>query len=85
MRPHAQDVDHSGLGVDTVDNTMLNVDPAGVEALEITDELLEPRWSLEGILRENSKNFFSLRPQAGLPYVAGILDSLLAEHDSPIC
>jgi len=68
-----------------VDNTMLNVNPAGVEALEVTDELLEPRWSLEGILRENSKNLLSLMLQAGLPYVAGILDGLLAEHDSPIC
>src|SRR5688500_19664069 len=84
VRPHTQDVDHSGLGVDIVDNAMLDVDPAGVEALEITDELFEPRWSLEGILRENLKNPLSLSFKACLLDVAGILDCVLAGRARPL-
>src|SRR5688572_6343544 len=62
---------------------MLHVDPTGIEALEVADELLEPRWSLEGIFRENAEKSFSLRPQSGLAEVAGILDGLFAEYDGP--
>lgn len=49
MRPHPNDFHNAPMFEDLIDETMLDVDAARIHSGQITDELLIPWRSLEGI------------------------------------
>jgi len=48
-----------------INQAVLNIDSPGIRACQISDELLERGWVLEGLLRKDVKKFFSPWSQAG--------------------
>ena len=49
MGPQAQHFNDAGPFENLVNQAVLNIDPAGVGALKIADELFKRRWGLERI------------------------------------
>lgn len=64
MGPHPQNLDCAFLFEDLVDESMLNVDASRISTRQISDELFERTWSLEGIPRQNFKKRLSLGTKA---------------------
>jgi hypothetical protein len=59
MGPHAEHVDDLVFGEDLVDQSMLDVDPAGVAAGQVPDQLLEPGRCGEGIFGDDGEERLS--------------------------
>jgi len=59
MGPHAEHVDDLVFGEDFIDQSMLDVDPAGVAAGQVADQLLEPRRCGEGIFGDDGEERLS--------------------------
>ncbi len=83
MRPHAKDFDGSRLGQDLINNSVLNIHPAGIGAFEIANKLLKWRWHLIRISAEDFENRYSLGFEVGRSELLGILLSLLCIADFP--
>ena len=83
MGPHAQHFYDAGRFENLVNQAVLNIDPAGVGALKIADELFKRRWGLERIGGQNFQNRFCLRSQAGLSDPLGVLPRLRRKNEPP--
>lgn len=64
VRPHSEHVHDARSPVDRVDQAMLDVDPAGGEAVQVPDELLERGWRSERVLLKKMQQPLSLRLEA---------------------
>ena len=47
------------LHIDGIDESMLNIDSAGIESLEIADQFFVSWWCLEGIFSQQFKKVFN--------------------------
>jgi len=83
MGPHAKHLNRVLFLEDMIDKPMLNIDTAGVCALQVAKKFFERRRPLEGIVRENCKKLFSFGSQARRCQPPGILLSLLREDNPP--
>lgn len=55
MRPHADNLDGLGAWDDLIDEPMLNIDPAGISPLKVSNQLLMGRWVLKWIMFKDGK------------------------------
>jgi hypothetical protein len=60
MRPETDNLDHAFFRINLVDQAMLDIDPSGIGAGEVSDKLYEGRWILKRIVSEGVKKSFSL-------------------------
>jgi hypothetical protein len=65
MRPEAQDLDDSLLLEHLVDHAMPDIDPAGIRAGKIADELLEWRMGFKRIFFEDFQDTLRLLLETG--------------------
>lgn len=77
MRPYAQDVHGSGFFVHGIDEPVLDVDPARIEAFEAADPFFESRRRGERILPQQLKQSLCRRRRAGPFQTVDILDGRL--------
>src|SRR5665647_1160571 len=83
-RHRTEHVDDLVFGESLVDQPVLNVDPSGVAASQVPDQLLEPRRCGEGIFRDNGEDRLSAGLKAARGKDLGILLRLLGVDDAPV-
>ncbi len=83
MRPHAEHMDKSLVAVDSIDESMLHVDAAGVVTGEVPHQLLEAWRCGERIGLKQLEQPLSLRSAAGPSQSLGVLGGPLAQNNLP--
>src|SRR5205823_128858 len=81
--PHPNDLDCALGTVDLINQTMLNVDAAGIRAREISDEFLVRRRTLRRIFRDDIKKPLCLRSKVCRSDFPGVLLRLPGVNDRP--
>src|SRR5207253_7783953 len=81
--PHPDDLDCALGTVDLINQTMLNVDAAGIRAREISDEFLVRRRTLRRIFRDDIKKPLCLRSKVCRSDFPGVLLRLPGVNDRP--
>jgi len=83
VRPHPQHLDDAFFFEHLIYEPMLDIDPAGVGAFQITKKLLEGRWLLEGISGKQREKLFGLRAETRGCKPASILLRLPGKDNLP--
>ena len=81
--PHPDDLDCALGTIDLINQTMLNVDAAGIRACQISDEFLIWRRTLKRIFRDHIKKPLCLRPKVCRSDFPGVLLRLPGVNDRP--
>ena len=71
--PHPDDLDCALGTIDLINQTMLNVDAAGIRARQISDEFLVRRRTLKRIFRDDVKKPLCLRSKVCRSDLPGVL------------
>src|SRR5438552_9405407 len=83
MGPHPDDLDCALGTIDLINQTMLNVDAAGIRAREISDEFLVRRRTLKRIFRDDVKKPLCLRSKVCRSDLPGVFLGLPGVNDRP--
>lgn len=67
--PHAKHVDGPAVTIDLIDQTVQDVDAAGVRASEVSDQLREAGRRLERIVRQQLEKLLRLGPETRMELV----------------
>jgi len=85
MGPHAEHFNDAFVFHDLIDQTMLDINAAGVRAAQIAEKFLERRRFPEGVFSENVEELFRFGPEARGTETASVFLGLRGEDDLPRC
>lgn len=83
MSPHANDLDRAFRVDDLIDEPVLDVDPTGIGALEVPDQLFKRRRALPRIPVENIEKPFGLVAKSATGDLMGVFLRLSGKDDLP--
>lgn len=83
VRPHADDLHRTFRIEDLVDESMLDVDAAGICTCEVADQFLEGGRALPRIPAQDVEQLFGFIPQTAPGDLPGVFLSLFCEADPP--
>ena len=83
MTPHAKNLNYAFNLYDLVNQTVLNINPAGVSAPQIAYQLFVWWWTPKGFDGKQIKQQLSLRAQASRSQSGSVFLSVSGEDDRP--
>lgn len=83
VRPHTDHFHNMAVFKNLIDETMLNVNAAGISSCQISPKFLESWWSLERVYFEDFEEFFCFRFQSSRNKLLGIPVSLFGVDERP--